>query len=112
MDSDYGQASLEVGGAYLTTVALDCLLALVSAFEKLTDIAVDGAPLTPKQQGMSSCSSHQDLTWSTEELDLAGREAFWSASFLHVHSAATSHLMSCAQPGCSINVQVYGFLLP
>lgn len=56
MDSDYGQASLEVGGAYLTTVAIDCLLALVSAFEKLTDIAVDGAPLTPKQQGMSPCS--------------------------------------------------------
>ena len=56
MDSDYGQASLEVGGAYLTTVAIDCLLALVSAFEKLTDIAVDGTPLTPKQQGMSPCS--------------------------------------------------------
>ncbi|KAK9868608.1 hypothetical protein WJX84_001848 [Apatococcus fuscideae] len=51
MDTDYGQASLEVGGAYLTTVAIDCLLALVSAFEKLTDIAVEDTPATPKAQG-------------------------------------------------------------
>ena len=48
MDTDYGQASLEVGGAYLTTVAIDCLLALVSAFEKLTDLAVEDTPSTPK----------------------------------------------------------------
>ena len=51
MDTDYGQASLDVGGAYLTTVAIDCLLALVSAFEKLTDIAVEDTPATPKAQG-------------------------------------------------------------
>ena len=51
MDSDYGQASIEVGGSYLTTIAIDCLLALVTAFEKLTDIAVEAVPSTPKAAG-------------------------------------------------------------
>ena len=62
MDTDYGQASLEVGGAYLTTVAIDCLLALVSAFEKLTDLAVEDTPSTPKageRYGFAPCTAVQ-----------------------------------------------------
>ncbi len=47
MDSDYGSAPAETGAAYLAMLAIDCLLNVVSALEKLTDVAVEGTVVTP-----------------------------------------------------------------
>lgn len=43
MDADYSTAAAETGTAYLTMLAIDCLLNTVAALEKLTDVAVEGA---------------------------------------------------------------------
>ncbi len=47
MDSDYGSAPAETGAAYLAMLAIDCLLNVVAALEKLTDVAVEGTVVTP-----------------------------------------------------------------
>ena len=43
MDADYSTAPADIATAYLTMLAIDCLLNIVSALEKLTDVAVEGA---------------------------------------------------------------------
>lgn len=43
MDSDYATAPADTATAYLTMLAIDCLLNTVTALEKLTDVAVEGA---------------------------------------------------------------------
>lgn len=56
LDSDYGSAPADVGAAYLVMLAIDCLLGVVTATERLTDSAVDGegslpqTPQTPKDR--------------------------------------------------------------
>jgi len=47
LDSDYGSAPAETGAAYLAMLAIDCLLNVVAALEKLTDVAVEGTVVTP-----------------------------------------------------------------
>lgn len=47
LDSDYGTAPPETGAAYLAMLSIDSLLHVVAALEKLTDVAVDGAAVTP-----------------------------------------------------------------
>ncbi|DBA68408.1 TPA: hypothetical protein ACH3X2_013711 [Trebouxia sp. C0005] len=47
LDSDYGSAPAETGAAYLAMLAIDCLLNVVAALEKLTDVAVEGIVVTP-----------------------------------------------------------------
>ncbi len=47
MDSDDGSAPAETGAAYLAMLAIDCLLNVVAALEKLTDVAVEGTVVTP-----------------------------------------------------------------
>lgn len=43
MDADYGTAPADSATAYLSMLAIDCLLNTVTAIEKLTDVAVEGA---------------------------------------------------------------------
>ena len=43
MDSDYGTAPADNATAYLTMLGIDCLLNTVTALEKLTDVAIEGA---------------------------------------------------------------------
>ena len=43
MDSDYGTAPADNATAYLTMLGIDCLLNIVTALEKLTDVAIEGA---------------------------------------------------------------------
>jgi hypothetical protein len=80
LDVDYGSASAETGAAYLGMLAVDSLLGIVAAVEKLTDIAVEGAPAAPvapaaelqQQQQQSrdpvesgTCQAMVRLSWRT-----------------------------------------------
>ena len=47
LDSDYGSAAADTASAYLAMLSIDCLLNVVAALEKLTDVAIEGGMLPP-----------------------------------------------------------------
>ena len=63
MDADYSTAAAETGTAYLTMLAVDCLLNTVAALEKLTDVAVEGAVSPDAAAGRAAGS--QDVMHSS-----------------------------------------------
>ncbi|KAK9810126.1 hypothetical protein WJX72_005196 [[Myrmecia] bisecta] len=72
LDSDYGNAAPEVGAAYLAMLAIDCLLGVVAAVEKLTDVAVEGLVAVTPEAAMGggrdpvereTCAAMVQLTW-------------------------------------------------
>ena len=53
MDSDYGTAPADNATAYLTMLGIDCLLNTVTALEKLTDVAIEGATSPDSAAGIT-----------------------------------------------------------
>lgn len=56
MDSDYGTAPADAATAYLTMLAIDCLLNTVTAVEKLTDVAVEEPAVSSSAAGELICT--------------------------------------------------------
>ena len=62
MDNDYGSAPADTGSAYLAMLSIDCLLSVVAALEKLTDVAVEGVAVSPDASAGVSLHSWTPLS--------------------------------------------------
>lgn len=114
LDVDYGSASAEIGAAYLGMLAIDSMLGMVAAIEKLTDAAVDSggviSPATP-DRGSESHTSREPVERGTCEamVKLCWRTVLASLSQLLMHTngealivqllkASLAVIVSCTNP--------------